>query len=373
MESEFDVVIVGAGVVGCAIARQLALDYRSRKIAVLEKLAGAGLETSGRNSGVLHSGFHQNPAFLKSKFAREGSELAERYMVERSLAVMGCGMIVSVPCAGMMSGLQEWQNLRHLLRYGRKQKIGFKFLSPFGIQRLEPNIRALAGIFIPSVCVIDSPTFVNSLRRDAEMRGARFFFGEGLKKAGNVGKRYRLETENLEFFAGSVINSAGLYADDVARLAGFVQYKIYPWRGEYYEIIGSKRELVKRLVYPVVPRNSPGKGAHFSPRVGGRLFFGPNARPVPAKDYYEEDKTPVEVFLEEIQKFCPAIKEEDLRWAYSGIRPKIVNTPQESDFIVRADNNHPLWINLIGIESPGLSASMAIGKHVSRIIRLLHL
>lgn len=370
MDDAYDVVIVGAGAVGCAIARQLALDYPQRNIVVFEKLWSAGLETSSRNSGVLHSGFHQNPKFLKSRFAREGSRLAVKYLMDKGFMVMNCGMIIAISPTGIVDGIREWRNLAHLLRYGRKQRIGFEFLTPKRVRELEPNINAIGGILIPEVCVIDSLNFVNSLRWDAEANGVRFVFNQEVKNVNVANWSYRLETGNEEFFARSVVNSAGLYADDVARLAGFNQYKVYPWRGEYYEIVGDKRNLVRHLVNPVLPP-SQGKGAHFGPRVDGRLYFGPNARLVPSKDYYEEDKTPVEIFAQAIQRFCPAIKEENLLWAYSGIRPKITDSPQESDFIVGADSRSPLWINLIGIESPGLSSAMAIANHISRMIRFM--
>jgi len=368
---QVNVIVIGGGVVGLAIAREIAIQHPGKKIVVLEKLADVGLETSGRNSGVLHTGFHQDPSFLKSKLARKGSKMAVTYHIVNILPILNCGMMIAIPKSATSDGLWgEFGNLFHLLKNGWRQDIKFQFLTSRGVRRLEPNINALGGIFIPSVSVIDSKKFVQSLRKDAEELGVEFHFNSPVEKVHRLDKEklYRITTPNAEFFAKTVINSAGLYADDVARLAGFNQYKIYPWRGEYYEVIGEKRKLVHRLIYPAVSKTSPGKGIHFSPRIDGRLFLGPNAMPVPSKDYYEEDKTPVEPFLKSAQKFCPEIKEEDLKWACSGIRPKLTNVAEESDFIINVDSRLPTWINLVGVESPGFSASLAIGRYVTDLI-----
>lgn len=364
-----DIAIIGAGVVGCAIARQLSLQYPNKKIIVLEKLLGVAQETSGLNSGVLHSGLHQNPDFLKSKLAQEGSRLAAEYHIGKKIPIISCGMMIAVSGEAIKSGLwREVGSLWSLIRSGRAQGIKFKFMTARGLRKMEPNIKALGGIFIPDVWVIDPVRFVKALQRDAKKNGVRFFFNREVTGVQKDYGQYTLLARFEQFTAKTVINAAGLYADEIAKLAGFPGYKIYPWRGEYYEIVGDKQNLTRRLIYPATPKNSPSKGIHLSPRVDGKLFIGPNARPVPTKDYYTQDKTPVEVFLKAAQKFFPQVKAEDLRWAYSGIRPKLTNVADESDFSIKIDQYVPTWINLVGIESPGLASSMAIGKYVAKLI-----
>ncbi|MBI2676784.1 MAG: NAD(P)/FAD-dependent oxidoreductase [Candidatus Yanofskybacteria bacterium] len=364
-----DTAIIGGGVVGCAIARRLATTQPGTKIVVLEKLESVGLETSSLNSGVLHSGIHQNPNFLKSKLAKKGSKIAACYMKIRSIPIMRCGMLIVVSSESLRHGLyKEWLDLWRLIKRGQEQKIDLKFLTPFGIRKIEPNIKALGGIFIPNVWVVDPAGFTNSLYQEAKAKKVEFFFKNPVLSVSKNNDSYCLATPSKEFFAKKVVNAAGLYADEVAKMAGFAGYKIYPWRGEYYEVIGEKKKLVSRLVYPALPANYPGKGIHFSPRVDERLFIGPNARPVPRKNFYTECKTPVEEFLKTTQKFCPQIKEEDLVWAYSGIRPKLTNAAEESDFIIRLDNRNPHWLNLIGIESPGLSSAMATAEYVEKLL-----
>jgi len=359
-----DIVVIGAGVAGCAIARELSRKHPEKKIVVLEKREGVGLEASSLNSGVLHTGLHQKPGSLKARLAFEGNKLAVRYHQEKNLPIMNCGMLVAIPWSALWSGLmKELGSLLGLIRRGREQRINFKFLGPVSVKKIEPRIRAMGGIFIPAVWVIDSIRFVRELWKDAVANGVSFFFSSGVEKIEISGSSYCVKAGRLKVETGILINAAGVFSDEIAAMAGILKYKIYPWRGEYYEIIGKKRKIISHLVYPAAPKNSPSKGIHFGPRLDGRLFLGPNARSVPRKNYYEEDKTPKEEFLKAAKKFFPELEESELVWSYSGIRPKTADTPAEDDFIISIDRAKPLLLNLVGIESPGLSAAMAIAEY----------
>ncbi len=368
---KFDAVIVGAGVVGCAIARELSLRFPEKKIAVLERMLDAGLETSSRNSGVLHSAFHQSPASLKAHLSARGNLLATKYHEERGLPILKCGMLIAVSAEDLRQGLwREWKMLRRIVSRGKDQDVKFKFLAPCGIWNLEPNLKAIGGIFIPGVSVIDPLAFTNSLRRDASGKGAQFYFGRAVRGIGEEKGAYGVYAQRADgtpekFSTRTLVNAAGLYADEIARMAGVNDYRIYPWRGEYYEVVGEKRALVKRLIYPALPEGSPSKGIHIGPRVDGRLFIGPNAKPVMAKDFYQKDRTPPDEFLEAARKFLPALEKKDLVWAYSGIRPKLSPDPKEDDFIIRLEQENPTLLNLVGIESPGLAAAMGIAEYVA--------
>jgi L-2-hydroxyglutarate oxidase LhgO len=141
-------------------------------------------------------------------------------------------------------------------------------------------------------------------------------------------------------------------------------------RGEYYELVTpEKKSLIGRLVYPALPPQATGKGIHFSPRPNGRLFVGPNEVAIQDKTDYTSRKTPPSVFVEALQKFLPTLEEGDLEWAYSGIRPCVMTgNGRKSDFIIALDSENPPLINLVGIESPGLSAALAIAKHVAELL-----
>jgi L-2-hydroxyglutarate oxidase LhgO len=367
----YDVCIVGAGVVGCAIANELGGRgwHRSPRIIVVERHGSVGLETSGRNSGVLHSGIHEHPRSLKARLAREGSALAVAYAARRSIPLLPSGMVIAISREDIRRGLwREMSMLRRLWLNAWRSNIRMSFVTPSGLRAWEPNLRASCGIIIPSVCVIDALAFVQSLQRDAETKGVQFTFNNRVVGIEDEGTAYRVTTDRQAIRAACLINAAGLHADDIATLAlSYNKYSIRPLRGEYYELVTtSKQRLIGRLIYPALPPKATGKGIHFSPRPNGQLFVGPNEVAVEHKSDYLSHKTPPGVFVEALRKFLPVLEESDLRWSYSGIRPCVMTGQgNKSDFIVAVDRETPLLVNLVGIESPGLSAAMALARHVS--------
>ncbi len=367
----YDVCIVGAGVVGCAIARELGQRFPGKppRVVVVEQREHEGEETSSRNSGVLHSGIHEHPRSLKARLAREGSAMAVSYAVQRGIPLLKTGMIIAFSWQDIHRGLwRDVSSLRRLWANAWKSDIRVSLLTPRRLAALEPNLRNCAGLIIPSVCVIDSLAFVQTLRADAEAAGAAFAFNNRVMAIEADSTSYLVTTDRNTFRATCLINAAGLYADDIASLALHrKKYTLSPLRGEYYEVTSpEKRSLVGRLVYPALPRQAAGKGMHFSPRPNGQLFVGPNEVAVRDKADYASQKTPPGLFIESLQKFLPALNERDLRWAYSGIRPCVMTGDgRKSDFIVAADKEDPPLVNLIGIESPGLSAALALARHVT--------
>lgn len=368
--------IIGAGVIGCAIARHLALTHKSigdrnPSIIVLEKYQSVCMETSRFNSGVIHSGFHQKPGSLKAKLAFRGSRLMKEY-VENNLSsdkFLNCGMLIAISEREILKNLiHDVPLLIHILKRGAKQGINFKFVGPVKIKDIEPNIKALGGIFIPQVSVIDPIAVTESFQKDALSRGVQFFFNSLVKSIVAREGGYSVFTVDGEFYFKCLINATGLYADDVARMAGINKYKIYPWRGEYYELVGLPKNYVRTLVYPAISKNSPGKGIHLRPLMNGKVLVGPSAKLVDSKGDYHNDRLPKEVFLKGAHKFFPGIKEYNLIPSYAGIRPKLSKDGLEEDFIISIDRNQPLLINLIAIESPGLSSSMAIAEYVGNLL-----
>ena len=366
----YDVCIVGAGVLGCAIARELGRRRRDSplRIIVLEQHERVGEETSGRNSGVLHSGIHERPFSLKARLAREGSALAVSYAVERSIPLLRTGMVIAISWDDVRRGLwREVSTLRRLWVNAWKTNTRVSFVTPSGLRAWEPNLHACCGIIIPSVSVIDPLAFVQSLRTDSEATGAEFAFNNRVIGIDEDAMSYIVTTDRQRIRAACLLNAAGLYADDVAALALHnKKYTICPLRGEYYELVTpEKKRLIGRLVYPALPPHATGKGIHFSPRPNGQLFVGPNEVAIQDKTDYTSRKTPPSMFVEALQKFLPALDEGDLRWAYSGIRPCIRSADgRKSDFIVSVDREDPPLINLVGIESPGLSAALALARYV---------
>ncbi len=368
--NQYDVAIVGAGVVGCAIARELLCRRRTKpiRLLILEQHECAGEETSGHNSGVLHSGIHEPPFSLKERLAREGYRLATAYALEHHVPLLRTGMIIAVSWEDIRRGL--WRDigmLRRLLFNAWRTKTEVRFMTPSALRACEPFLHACCGIAIPSVSVIDSQAFVQSLKTESEAIGAEFAFKNRVIGIEEAVDSYLVSTDRQQIRTACLINAAGLYADEIAALGlSHKKYVISPLRGEYYELVTpGKKSLISRPVYPALPAQATGKGIHFSPRPDGRVYVGPNETPVADKADYTSQKTPPGLFIEALQKFLPSLNERDLRWAYSGIRPRVVtNSRSKSDFIVSVDREEPLLINLIGIESPGLSAAMALARHV---------
>jgi len=366
----YDVCIVGAGVVGCAIAREFMGRHRpgSIRLLVLEQHARPGKETSGRNSGVLHSGIHEVPFSLKARLAHEGCRSAAAYALERGLPLLRTGMLIAVSTEDVRRGLwREISMLRRLWFNAWRTNTQVRFMTPSALRDWEPQVRASFGLAIPTVSVIDAQAFVQSLKTESEAAGAEFAFGNRVMAIEEAGGSYLVSTDRQRIRVACLINAAGLYADEIASLAlRHHKYTIRPLRGEYYELVTpEKTGLVGRPVYPALPPGATGKGIHLSPRPDGRLYIGPNEVPVQDKTDYTSHKTPPGLFAEAVQKFLPTLDERDLSWAYSGIRPRVeTNGRSKSDFIVSVDQEDPLLVNLIGIESPGLSAAMALARHV---------
>lgn len=365
----FDLVIIGGGVVGSALAQKAVKFFPGRSIGVLEKNSLPGLGASSRNSGVLHSPFQQPSGSLKAKFATRGRILARDFANAHEVPLLDeCGMILAVPTAEMLCPLM-WRegvaSLWKLFQRGKSHNMDFRILTRVGIKKLEPNIRAGFGVFIPSVSVIDPRRFVEALEASAKNAGARFFYNNEVEEIHFEERGTVIATHHTEMRAKVVINAAGLYADDIANMAlGEQRYRQYPRSGEYYEVINpEKKKLVSHLVYPVVSPKYPGKGIHFGPRPNGQLFLGPNAHPMASKTFDHEKRTPPDEFLKVANAFGAGLLPEDIVWSYYGIRPTLSPTGEEKDFHVGVDSVRPLFINNIGIASPGISSAMALAEY----------
>ena len=358
----FDAGIVGGGgIVGCAIARELA--GHGLSVAAIEKHPTACQETSALNSRVIHSGFHEIPGTLKAELAREGSRLIIRYAEERGVKLLRTGMLIAIPHGSIRAGLwRETGALWKMWAQGRQQKIPFRVvLTAAGVQRIAP-IQAMSGIFIPSVCVIDLETLMQLLLNDAKTAGAQFFFGSEVIGIDVQASHHVIHTIRGAIEARTLINSAGLAAHQISQMAGGPKYDIEFVRGDYYEMKGGiERWGIRTLVYPAMPPRSRSKGIHFGPRTDGRLYIGPSATPL-------SEPAPKPVFLEAARRFLPQISDDDLEWSYAGVRSTRAAENGKSDFTIRLERQTPPFINLIGIDSPGLSASMGIARYVAEMI-----
>lgn len=371
MRIRADCIIIGAGAVGSAIAFELSKRHPAWRIAVLEKNETYGMETSRFNSGVIHSGLHLNPKSLKAKLAREGSKKIIEFCRQHDVPYRKCGMLVvgAWPKGKDFFGVfRQLQALLQLVFRARVQHIPVKLLSGRVLRALQPAITGFFGIFIEEVYLIDPIIYVQALVREAG-GNVSFFCKHKVKSVEKGASDYFIKVENNDniFETPMLINAAGLGAHEVAAMAGF-DYEVYFYSGEYYRVVSDKKNAMgDTLVYPAIPPGKPGLGIHITRKIDGEVYLGPNAQ-LRADPFISESQwTPPEVFVEAIKPFWPAIEVQDIVWAFAGVRPKIV-LKGEGDFIIKKDSTHPTMINLIGIESPGLTASLALAEYVSDLV-----
>jgi len=362
-----DVVIIGAGAVGCATALALKKARPKLKIVILEKNSQIFSEASRYNSGVIHSGIHQESGLLKSRLARTGSRRLIDFCEIEKVPFRKCGMIIAIARSDIFGLTREVNSLSRLWWNSRRQKISLQILTRRGIQKYEPEIQAVGGIYIPDVWIIDQLQY--GLRLAEKLLnwdvGFRFRFEViDIKDSSDPSYLWDIFSISDYYRAKVVINSAGVSAPSLARMIGVVTSD-YVYRGEYYEVIGHKKDLIKSaLVYPALPPGHPVKGIHLTKTVDGRLLIGPNATPW-SKDCEDLSvRTPPGEFLAAARRFLPSLEVSDLRWSHAGRRAKINDCGNsEVDFSVTLDRRGV--VNLLGIESPGLTASLTLGEYVS--------
>jgi glycerol-3-phosphate dehydrogenase len=364
------VLIIGGGVVGCAIAE--AVSRRWQDVFLVEQCPKMGMATSTRNSGVIHSGIYYPTNSLKARLCVEGNRMTKAFCEKHNVAYRTTGKIVVAKTA------DEEPALLALKKKGEENGVqGLQLLDAAGIRAREPHARGYAALDVPSTGIVSAEELVHALARIAESQDAnlvnyaRVESLEAQKDCVVVGLRIGDEeqSETEQISARCVINAAGLYADEVAQLLGPRPWKIYPVRGEYCELRGAKTALVNNLVYPLPHSGGLTLGLHFTKTVWGTTLVGPTARYVESKENYERERMTIPEFAADVKSLIPEIEAEDMHLAYTGLRPKLV--PPEghgiADFVIEADREVHRVIQLVGIESPGLTAAPAIAEYVATL------
>jgi L-2-hydroxyglutarate oxidase LhgO len=357
---EIDVAIIGAGVTGLASAAAIA--RRGLTTCVLERHPRPGLDTSTHNSGVIHAGIYYPPGSLKGKLCVLGARLMYEFCAARGVPHERCGKLI------VAQDPEEVAALEALLHRGRGNGVeGLSFVTDAFVHEREPHVHCHAAMFSRDSGIVDAEAYVKALLRSGEAEGALFLPGTRFIRAEPDPAGIRLRTERETILARQVVNAAGLYADEVSCLLGGESFTIYPARGEYAELIPSRRFLVKSLVYPLP--HGHGLGVHLVRTPSGAVWLGPTVKYQDRKDDYENDRLPVDAFVEPAQRLIPSVRPEDLRLSGSGIRAKL-HPPAESfaDFMIRRDRINPAIVQAAGIDSPGLTSSLAIGQLVSEIV-----
>jgi len=360
-----DCVVVGAGVVGLAVARALAL--AGREVIVLDQAEGIGTETSSRNSEVIHAGIYYPAGSLMARFCVAGRRALYPYCAEKGVPHQNCGKLIVATNAEEDSKLADIQ--RRATANGAE---GMRILTRAEAMAMEPNLNCTSALLSPSTGIIDSHAYMLALQGDAENAGAVMVFYSpvtGGRARANVIEIDVGGAEPMRLRCNLLVNSAGLHAPRLAHnIAGMPAERIpgsYFAKGNYFTLAG--KSPFSRLIYPVpVPG---GLGVHLTIDLGGQARFGPDVEWIEEIDY-RVDPSRADSFYAAVRTYWPDLKDGALQPGYSGIRPKTV--PQGApgqDFTVQGPQTHgiPGLINLFGIESPGLTASLAIADHVLEV------
>ena len=357
-----DVAVIGAGVSGLASARAIAL--RGLSVCILERHPRPGLDTSTHNSGVIHAGMYYPAETLKARLCVEGRRRLYQFCADHDVPHRHCGKII------IANSSAEEQVLEALLTRGRGNGVEhLEMVGPDFISKREPFVHATAALYSPESGIIDAEAYVRTLLRAGEAAGVIFLPASRVIGADQMSGAIAIRTERETILAGQVVNAAGLYADDVSRILGGEAFTIYPCRGEYAELTPAKRAIVNHLVYPVPDPSGHGLGVHLVKTLAGAVWLGPTIKYQQRKDDYEDDRLPVEAFVEPARRILKGVELQDLRLSGSGIRAKL-HPPSESfaDFFIARDRQNPAVIQVSGIDSPGLTSSLAIGELVGELV-----
>ena len=354
-------VIIGAGVLGCAIASRLA---RAGQIPwVLEQGPRIAEGVTSRNSGVIHAGLYYPPGSLKSQSCIRGQALLYEWCQTRKVAHRNCGKLI-------VAAESEVSDLEALFQNATAS--GADGLSWWNQAQLEadaPEVQAVRALFSKNTGVVDPYEFSQSLRLDAESLGAEFLFHTQVLGITVTSAGTELETTRGPILAERVINCAGLQSDVLAKLAGLSAYTIYPWRGHYFRIQNYAFKP-ERLIYPVKKKNAAGLGVHLTLDLAGGLRLGPDVESIDSKEDFSAPTPMIErrdAFFASASKYLRGLSPEQLVYDSCGIRPKL-RSPRDSadpDFVIEKQDNG--WIHLLGIESPGLTAALDLADRVVTI------
>lgn len=359
----FDITIIGAGAVGCAIARELARYELS--IAVIEKNPDVAGETSGRNSAVVHAGFNNQPGSLMARLCVEGSNGFEALCTELDVPYKKTGKYL------VAYDESDEKVLNGLIARGAQNGCkGLHLISGDEMHEIIPEIKCLCAMHSPETAIIDPFLYCIALAENAQANGVQFFLSHTVKSIKKEDKLFSVSAGGKHFFSQCLINSAGLSAAHISDLAGVHGYKIYPCRGEYFILDTIAENTLPVPVYPAPKNGIGGLGIHLTPTIHGNIIIGPSAEYIDLDNDYSTTKRTMDTLWNEAKKFLPSLSSGNIIGGFAGIRPK-TSPPSEGgfhDFIIKEEQELPGLINLIGIESPGLTASIPIGRMVCDIV-----
>jgi glycerol-3-phosphate dehydrogenase len=356
---QVDVAIVGAGVVGSALA--YALSRFRCSVAVIEKESDVGMGSSARNSGVIHAGLNYASGTLRARFCMRGREFLTAWCEDLNVPYRICGKLI------VASRPEEIEGLRRLQKAGEANGVPkMALLGPEEAARLQPGVRAVAALHVPSSGIVSPYAFTLAMAEEAAVNGVRFHLRCRAERLRATGDGALVETDRGTLHARWVINAAGIYAGQLAQTIDPDAPDLYPCVGEYLILDKQAGESLSMSVYPAPPVGGAGLGVHLTPTTEGNVLLGPSDEYVSDPECSACTGDTAERLLDEARTMWPELPTNLVIGAYAGIRAK--RTPPEEggfgDFLIRRTPGAPRVIHLIGIESPGLTAAPGIAEHV---------
>lgn len=357
-----DVLVIGAGVVGCAIARELA--KFNLETVLLEKENDVCGGVSKGNSGVLHTGLYYPKGSLKGKLCVEGRLMFPKLAKQLNIPYKLCGKHVIARTD------EELKDLEGLKAVGEANGAkGLTIISGKELKKREPNVDALSALYSPVAGIMLPYLFTIALAENALSNGVKIHVETKVLNIEQVNSGYKVSTTQGVFYSDIIVNSAGLYADRISAMLGLDKYKLYPCRGEYLILDKNCGELINSMIYPVPPKIAGVLGVHLTPTIEGNVLIGPSAEFINMREDQRTTKEKIKQLMSGAKELLPSIPLNEIIYGFSAMRSKI--TPPEEkgsrDFIIREDIEN--FVNLIGIESPGLTSSPAIAKMVVQMIK----
>jgi len=361
MSAAYDVVVIGAGVIGLAAARELL--RRDLSILILDKDEDVGRGASGRNSGVIHSGFAVAPGTLKAHLNVRGSRLMRAVCAELDVPFDEVGTLV------VTADEDEAGTLPRLRDNGLANGLtDLRIIDGDELARLEPSVAGHAALFSPEGAIINPFTLVLRLADCCLANGASVAVGTEVEGLSPLRDGWQVATSGGVIEAAVVVNAAGVNAPDISSAAGGESYESFPCRGEYLVLDREARNVPRRMVYPVPPSEG-GLGVHFTPTTSGSILIGPSTEYIDNQEDYATSGEVLARLMSEAKALCPGFDPTDVIASFAGVRAKISKGAYgAADFVVEESRKAPGLINAVGIESPGLSSAPAIAERIAEIV-----
>lgn len=359
---EYDVVVIGAGVIGSAVARELS--RYELKIGVLEKELDVACGNSSRNTGMLHAGFTYKPGSLKAQCAVEGNREFDQVARELGVPFRRTGKLVV--------GFTDFDR-KNILKYkaiGEENGVkGMEMVDQKRILEIDPNAGGEFAMYVPSSGILDPMQYTIALAENACQNGAEFLFGERVRGISREGEIYRISTEANVYESKWVINCAGAYASMISEMLGYPNYPVKGFKGEYYVLDKKAGKYLSIPVYPA-PNDKGGFATHATPTIDGNVLVGPDSYITEEPEDYAVTREHMDGLFRDGSRMFKQMRREYFIRNFAGIRWKRFDpeTGEILDFLVEASEKHPNTVNLVGIESPGITCALPLARRAVKAL-----